>query len=193
MTDAARSWESRLTSVVVYARGAVCERQAGGPVPSDGRVRISGLPRTLVPGTLRARAVDAPDVRVTEARVVVEAEPPAPEAPQDLRRELDRLEDEERTVRARRDRQARRVEEIAALRPVPPPRKRDDPHRRTPVSSWLELADFVDTRLAALHTDLTGLDEQLRSLAHEIDLARDRLDRASTDTPSSPVPTTVAA
>ncbi|QNS03052.1 DUF4139 domain-containing protein [Streptomyces xanthii] len=195
MADAAKeSWSSELTSVVVYARGAVCVRLARGAVPADGRVRVTGLPRTLDHGSLRARVLDASGVRVTEARVVVEAEPPAPQAPEDLRREVERLYEEQRAVQTRRDRQSRRIDEVAALRPVAPPRRRDEPaYRRTPVGAWLELAEFVDARLTTLHAGLAELDERLRVLEHEIDLAADRLARASTDAPSSPVPTTVAA
>ncbi|MEV5610581.1 DUF4139 domain-containing protein [Streptomyces sp. NPDC052225] len=195
MTDpVARSWESELTSVVVYARGAVCRRVARGVVPSDGRVRVSGLPRSLEPDSLHARVLDAPGLRVAEARPVVEAEPVAPEDRGALYRAVERWRQEEDAVRARRDRQARRVAEVAALRPVPPPRKRDEPaHRRAPVDAWLDLAGFVDARLAALHEGLASLDEELRRVAHELDLATDRLERASTDAAASAVRTTAAA
>ncbi|MEV1023278.1 DUF4139 domain-containing protein [Streptomyces sp. NPDC050264] len=193
MTDSAQPWESKLTSVVVYARGAVCRRLARGVVPSDGRVRVPGLPRSLDPESLRATVVDAPGVRVTEARIGVEAEPLPPDAPQELLREVERLSEARRRAEARRDRQARRIEEVAALRPVPPVRKREDPHRRTPVEAWLELADFVDGRLVTLHAGLDELDEELRRLAHELDVATDRLENAPTDTPSTPVRTSVSA
>ncbi|MEV3853829.1 DUF4139 domain-containing protein [Streptomyces sp. NPDC050095] len=194
MTDAAaQAWESRLTSVVVYARGALCRRRAEGVVPSDGRVRVGGLPRTLDPDSLRARVVDAAGARVGEARLVVDAEPVAPGADHELRREVERLHEERQAVQVRRDRQAGRVEEIAGLRPVAPARKREDPHRRTPVDAWLGLAAFVDERLAALHDGLAALDEELRRIDHELELATDRLERASTDAPSARVQLAVAA
>jgi hypothetical protein len=197
MTDAsAQPWESKLTSVVVHARGAVCRRLARGVVPSDGRVRVSGLPRSLDPSSLRARVVDAQDVqdvRVSEARPVVEAEPVAPEAHHELYREVERLHEARQAAQVRRDRQAGRIEEVAALRPVPPPRKREDPHRRTPVDAWLSLAGFVDERLTALHDGLTERDEELRRIEHELDVATDRLERTSTDAPSAHLHTTVAA
>ncbi|MCQ4213859.1 DUF4139 domain-containing protein, partial [Streptomyces longispororuber] len=195
MTDdaAKQPWASELTSVVVYARGAVCVRLARGGVPGDGRVRVSGLPRVLEPGSLRARVVGSSGVRVTEARVVVDAEPAAPDAPLDLLREVESLRERQAAVEARRGRQARRIDEVAALRPVPPTRKRDDPHRRTPVDAWLGLAEFVDGRLTALHAGLVELDEELRMVTHELDIATDRLERASTDRPSAPVRTTVSA
>ncbi|WP_329126412.1 DUF4139 domain-containing protein [Streptomyces sp. NBC_01465] len=194
MTDpAAQPWESKLTSVVVYARGAVCRRLARGVVPSDGRVRVSGLPRSLDRDSLRARVVDTPGVRVSEVRPAVEAEPVAPGTHHELYLEVERLHEAQRVAQVRRDRQAGRIEAVSALRPVPPPRKREDPHRRTPVDAWLDLAGFVDGRLTALHDGLAELDAELRRIEHELGLATDRLARASTDAPHTPVHTTVLA
>ncbi|MCX4587378.1 DUF4139 domain-containing protein [Streptomyces sp. NBC_01481] len=191
--EPAHRWGSTLDSVVVYAQGAVCRRLTRGSVPPDGRVRVTGLPRSLDPGSLRARAVGAPGVRVTEARVEVEAEPLATGTPDALRREVERLRDEYAAAEGRRDRQLSLIEEVRALHPVPPARKREDPHRRTPVDAWLGLADFVDERLTGLHTRLVELEEALREVEHELDLAADRLDRASTDAPPAHVETTVCA
>ncbi|WP_406404129.1 DUF4139 domain-containing protein [Streptomyces sp. NBC_00879] len=191
--EPAHRWGSTLDSVVVYAQGAVCRRLARGSVPPDGRVRVTGLPRSLDPGSLRARAVGAPGVRVTEARVEVEAEPLAAGTPDALRREVERLRDEYAAAEGRRDRQLSLIEEVRALHPVPPARKREDPHRRTPVDAWLGLADFVDERLTGLHTRLVALEEALREVEHELDLAADRLDRASTDAPPTHVETAVCA
>ncbi|MFE0451792.1 DUF4139 domain-containing protein [Streptomyces sp. NPDC058914] len=191
--EQARSWGSTLDAVVVYAQGALCRRLARGSVPPDGRVRVTGLPRSLDHGSLRARVVGGSGVRVTEARVEVEAEPIGPGTPDELQREAERLRDECAAARGRRDRHLSRIEEIRALHPVPPPRKRDDPHRSTPVDAWLELADFVDERLTGLHTRLVELEEALRQVEHELAVAEDRLARASTDTPSAHVQTTVCA
>ncbi|WP_143663473.1 DUF4140 domain-containing protein, partial [Streptomyces bobili] len=191
--EKAQGWGSTLDSVVVYAQGALCRRLARGSVPPDGRVRVTGLPRTLDPGSLRARVLGAPAVRVVEARVEVDAEPLTAGVPDTLRREVERLHDEYAAARGRRDRQLRLIEEVTALRPVPPPRKRDDPHRRTPVDAWLELADFVEQRLTALHARLAELEEALLLVEHELTVATDRLDRASTDVPAAHVETTVSA
>ncbi|MGW8763430.1 DUF4139 domain-containing protein [Streptomyces sp. NPDC055815] len=190
---AEQRWESGLDSVVVYAQGALCRRLARGTVPPDGRVRVTGLPRTLDPGSLRARVLDASGVRVTEARVEVEAEPYADGAPDELRREVERLDEAHDAARARRDRHRALIGEVGGLRPVPPPRKREDPHRRTPVEAWLELADFVDERLAGLHARLAELDEEVRLAEHAWEVALDRLHRASTDAPSAQVATSVCA
>ncbi|MEV4430963.1 DUF4139 domain-containing protein [Streptomyces sp. NPDC049602] len=186
-------WGSALDSVVVYAQGALCRRLARGAVPADGRVRVTGLPRSVDPGSLRARVLGASGGRVTEARVEVEAEPHGAGVPEGARHEVDRLSEAYAAARARRDRQQGLIEQVAGLRPVPPARKREDPHRRTPVDAWLELADFVDERLAVLHARLVELDAEVLRVEHEMDLAVDRLDRASTDAPSPHVGTTVCA
>ncbi|MFF5970377.1 DUF4139 domain-containing protein [Streptomyces sp. NPDC012769] len=178
---------------MVYAEGALCRRIARGVVPPDGRVRVTGLPRSLDPGSLRVRVLGPSGMRVTEARVEVEAEPPAAGAAEGLRREVERLRDAYAAARARRDRQAGLIEEVGGLRPVPPPRKREDPHRRTPVDAWLELADFVDARLTGLHARLTELDEALALAGHELALAEDTLARASTAAPAAHLATTVSA
>ncbi|MER5811715.1 DUF4139 domain-containing protein, partial [Streptomyces sp. NPDC002033] len=189
----ARRWEATLDSVVVYAQGAVCRRLARGSVPPDGRVRVTGLPRSLDPGSLRARVLGAPGVRVTEARVEVEAGPAGTATPEGLRREVERLDDAYAAAQARRARQLNLIEEVGSLHPVPPVRKRDEAHRRTPADAWLELADFVDERLTALHARLVELEEALRDIEHERAVAADRLARSSTDAPSEHVRTTVCA
>ncbi|MFD5138941.1 DUF4139 domain-containing protein [Streptomyces sp. NPDC058378] len=186
-------WESTLDSVVVYEQGALCRRLARGGVPPDGRVRVTGLPRSLDPGSLRARVLGAHGVRVGEARVEVEAEPLGAPAPEGLRSRVERLREEYAAARGRRDHQLSLIEEIRALRPVPPARRREDGHRRTPVDAWLELGGFVDGRLTGLHARLVELEEALRSAEHELGVAEDALARASTDVPSAHVGTTVSA
>ncbi|MEU8674504.1 DUF4139 domain-containing protein [Streptomyces sp. NPDC048560] len=189
--ESAQRWASALDSVVVYAQGALCRRLARGSVPPDGRVRVTGLPRSLDTGSLRARVVTGSGVRVTEARVEVEAEPPATGPSDELRREVERLSDAYAAAQERRERQLRLIEEARSLHPAPPARKREDPHRRTPVDAWLELAGFVDERLAGLHSHLVELEEALRAVEHEFTVAADRLARASTDAPSAHVETSV--
>lgn len=191
--ESATRWASALDSVVVYAQGALCSRLARGGVPSDGRVRVTGLPRSLDPGSLRVRVLGAPGVRVTEARVEVDAALPGTDTTDTLRREYERLNDAYEAALGRRHRQLLVIEEVRALHPVPPPRKRDDPHRRTPADAWLELAGFVDGRLAGLHDRLVGLEDAVRDAEHALAVAADRLERGSTDAPSAHVETTVCA
>ncbi|AZM64150.1 MULTISPECIES: DUF4139 domain-containing protein [unclassified Streptomyces] len=190
---AAPEWTSVLDSVVVYAQGALCRRLARGPVPAGGRVRVTGLPRSLDPDSLRARVVDASGTRVTEARVEVEAEPQDADRAGELLREVERLRDVRAAAQGRRDRQLTLIEEIGALRPVPPARRKDDPHRRTPVDAWLNLSAFVDDRLTALHSGLRALEEELRRAEHDLSVALDRLSRAGSDAPSAHVATSFCA
>ncbi|MFD3945547.1 DUF4139 domain-containing protein [Streptomyces sp. NPDC058579] len=186
-------WGSTLDSVVVYAQGALCLRLARGTVPADGRVLVTGLPRSIDPGSLRARVLGAPGVRVTEARVEVEAEPVGEGLPDELRRETERLREAYARAEARRNRQSGLIAEVAKLHPISPGRKREDPHRRTPVDAWLELADFVDERLAGLHARLAELEQAVREAEHALEVAYDREARASTDAPQAHVETTVGA
>ncbi|MFI8261080.1 DUF4139 domain-containing protein [Streptomyces sp. NPDC085665] len=192
-TNKTARWGSALDSVVVYAQGAVCRRLARGSVPPDARLRVSGLPRSLDPDSLRARVLNAPGVRVTEARVEVEAEPLGAGVPDALRREVVRLREECAAAQGRVERQLGLIEEVGGLRPVPPERRRGDPHRRTPVDAWLELVEFVDARLTRLHGRLAELEEARRRVEHELSVAADRLARASTDAPTAHVETTVCA
>ncbi|MFC8783936.1 DUF4139 domain-containing protein [Streptomyces nigra] len=188
-----QGWASTLDAVVVYAQGALCTRVARGTVPADGRVRVTGLPRSMDPGSLRARVAGESGVRVTEVRVEVDAEPAGAEDTDALRREMERLRDAHAAVQARRDRQANLIDEIAALRPVPPAREPGDPPRPTPADAWLRLAEFVDERLRAHQLRLTGLEEELRQAEHELAVATDRWTRASTDVPSEHIATSVVA
>ncbi|MFI5671890.1 DUF4139 domain-containing protein [Streptomyces sp. NPDC051704] len=192
-TNKTARWGSALDSVVVYAQGAVCRRLARGSVPPESRLRVGGLPRSLDPDSLRARVLNAPGVRVTEARVEVEAEPLGAGVPDALRREVARLREECAAAQGRVERQLGLIEEVGGLRPVPPERRRGDPHRRTPVDAWLELAEFVDARLTRLHARLAALEEARRRVEHELSVAADRLARASTDAPTAHVETTVCA
>ncbi|MFB4419551.1 DUF4139 domain-containing protein [Streptomyces sp. QL37] len=191
--EAAHRWGSVLDSVVVYGQGAVCRRLARGVVPPGGRVRVGGLPRALDPGSLRARVQRAGGARVSEARVEVEAEPVGTSASDGLRSRVERLREEYAAAQGRRDHQLSLIEEVRALRPVPPARRREDGHRRTPVDAWLELAGFVDERLTGLHARLVELEEALRHTEHELGIAVDSLAHASTDAPPTHVDTTVSA
>nr|WP_107910973.1 DUF4139 domain-containing protein [Streptomyces chartreusis] len=192
-SEAAAEWASSLDAVVVYAQGALCTRVATGTVPADGRVRVTGLPRSMDAGSLRAKVLGDRGVRVTEVRVEVDAEPSGTDTVGTLRQEMDRLRDVCAAAQGRRDRQVNLIAEVAGLRPVPPARKREDPPRRTAADAWLRLAEFVDARLRGLHDRLVELEEELRRVQHEFSVATDRWMRASTDVPSEHVATTVVA
>ncbi|MFD4660581.1 DUF4139 domain-containing protein [Kitasatospora sp. NPDC058444] len=172
---------SVLDSVVVYAEGAVCRRRATVPVPPGGRLRLTGLPAALDGRSLRARVLAGPaGTAVTEARLELLPELREPDELPDLKRVLDEAT-ERRSVLAERHRLVlASIAETAALRAVPPQRRRDEPLRRTPADAWLELADFVDERLSRLQRRAEELTRELELADHERDLAADRLERAST-------------
>ncbi|MFD3730965.1 DUF4139 domain-containing protein [Streptomyces sp. NPDC058632] len=186
-------WASTLDAVMVYAQGALCSRVARGTVPPSGRVRVTGLPRAMDPGSVRARVIGASGVRSTEVRVEIDAEPLGTGTADELQREAERLRDECAKAKGRRDRQLSLIKEVTVLHPAPPARRRGDPHRVTPADAWLELADFVDERLTGLHARLVELEEALRLAEHELTVVTDKLTRASTDTPSTHVRTSVNA
>ncbi|MFF7446562.1 MULTISPECIES: DUF4139 domain-containing protein [unclassified Streptomyces] len=192
-SEEAARWGTTLDAVVVYAQGALCTRVARGTVPPGGRVLLTGLPRCLDRGSVRARVVGDSPVRVTEVRIDMGAEPADAGSADGLRLEKERLDEACDAARGRRDRLLDRIKEVTDLHPIPPGRKREDPHRRTPAEAWLTLADFVDERLTSLHDRLAALEEQLRRLEHDRAVATDRLHRASTDAPSGQVRTTVGA
>ncbi|MEU9075270.1 DUF4139 domain-containing protein [Kitasatospora sp. NPDC048538] len=185
---------SVLDSVVVHAEGAVCRRRATVPVPADGRLRLTGLPPSLDGGSLRARVIGGPaGAAVTEARLEWLAEFHEPDELPRLRSELDDALERLGALNERHRLVLTAIDETTALRAVPPQRREDEPLRRTPAEAWLELADFVDERLATLHERAEELTREIGLADHERRLASDRLDRASTAGPAGPVGTAVTA
>ncbi|MER6366063.1 DUF4139 domain-containing protein [Kitasatospora sp. NPDC001527] len=171
---------SVLDSVVVHAAGAVCRRRARTALPPGGRLRLTGLPEGLDERSLRARVLTGPaGTAVTEARTEALAElREASELPE-LQRRLAAAEEHADALRERRRLVHAAVVETRALRAVPPPRRRDEPLRRTPADAWLELAEFVDERLAALHERAERLTRELELADHETQVLADRVARAS--------------
>ncbi|MFD8750165.1 DUF4139 domain-containing protein [Kitasatospora sp. NPDC059577] len=181
---------SALDSVVVYAEGAVCRRRATVPVPRDGRLRLTGLPTSLDGRSLRARVLAGPaGTVVTEARLEQLAELREPDELPLLQRELDEATERLSVLTERRRLVLSAIADTAALRAVPPPQRPEEPLRRTPAEAWLELADFVDERLARLQERAEELNREVELADHERDLAVDRLERASTAERAEPVAT----
>ncbi|MFD0276887.1 DUF4139 domain-containing protein [Kitasatospora sp. NPDC127111] len=181
---------SVLDSVVVYAAGAVCRRRARVALPPGGRLRLTGLPRVLDGRSLRARVLAGPPgTAVTEARLEPVAEVRTPAELPELRHRLDEAREHEAAVRERHRLVLAAITETAQLRAVPPPRRRDEPLRRTPADAWLELAEFVDERLARLHARAEELTREIELAAHETEVLIDRLARSSTAEPAQPVET----
>ncbi|WP_244178994.1 DUF4139 domain-containing protein [Streptomyces rubellomurinus] len=172
---------SVLDSVVVYAEGAVCRRRATVPVPPDGRLRLTGLPDSLDGRTLRARVLAGPaGAAVAEARLEFLPELHDPAELPLLQRQFDEAAERCSALAERRRLVLTAIDETTALRAVPPQRRADEPLRRTPAEAWLELADFVDERLAGLQQRAEELTREGELAEHERRLAADRLERAST-------------
>ncbi|MFD8705717.1 mucoidy inhibitor MuiA family protein [Kitasatospora sp. NPDC059648] len=182
---------SVLDSVVVYAEGAVCRRRATVPVPPGGRLRLTGLPGSLDADSLRARVLAGPvGTAVVEARLETVAELHDSDELPRMRRELDEAMERQGALNERHRVVRTAIAETAALRAVPPQRRRDEPLRRTPADAWLELADFVDERLARLQERAEQLTREIELAEHERQLAADRLERASTAGRTEPVQAT---
>ncbi|MFF1908518.1 DUF4139 domain-containing protein [Kitasatospora sp. NPDC058218] len=181
---------SVLDSVVVHAAGAVCRRRARVALPPGGRLRLTGLPQVLDGRSLRARVLSGPPgTAVTEARLEPVAELRAPDELPEL---LGRLKDAREHESALRERQHLAFDAIAAtsaLRAVPPARRKDEPLRRTPADAWLELAEFVDERLARLHLRVEELAEEIERAEHTTATLTDQVERSSTAGPTRPVET----
>jgi hypothetical protein len=186
--------ESRLNSVTVYASGALCRRRVVvARVPAGvSRLRVGGLPLAADAASLRARALTE-GFRVTDVRREVRAEPQPPERIAELKQAVDAADAVHDAARARRDRLAARVDAMASLRAVPPAPRRGDPPRPAPVDAFLALAEFVDTRLAALHTRLLEAEDAVTRAEHELDVARHRLAEASHALPTETTRTTADA
>ena len=192
-----RQLASELHAVVVYAAGALCRRRAVLALPAGTagqlRVRLDGLPLTADPHSLRGSVLSGPrGLRVLDARRVVRAELPDAEDLSPLRRDCDAAEEALHTAGAARAALAAQVEHVAALRAVPPVPRRGDPPRRAPTDALLALADFVDTRLAALQQRLLAAEDALREAEQQAEIARRRLRAASAGQPVEQVARTTS-
>ncbi|WP_224285668.1 DUF4139 domain-containing protein, partial [Streptomyces sp. LS1784] len=151
---------------------------------------LTGLPAALDGRSLRARVLAGPaGAAVTEARLELLAELREPDELPYLKRALDDAAEHRSALAERLRLVLATIAETAALRAVPPQRRRDEPLRRTPADAWLELADFVDKRLARLQKHAEELTQELELADHERDVAADRLERASTADRAEPVGT----
>ncbi|WP_380280405.1 DUF4139 domain-containing protein [Kitasatospora purpeofusca] len=185
---------SVLDSVVVHAVGAVCRRRARAALPPGGRLRLTGLPEGFDERSLRARVLAGPaGTAVTEARLEAVAELREPSELPELHHRLEAADEHGAALREQRRQVLAAIAETTALRAVPPPRRRDEPLRRTPADAWLELAEFVDERLTALQERAGRLDREIELADHEIQVLVEQVARLSPDEWHEPVETTTTA
>ena len=204
----ARGREPRLASVLdsvtVYASGAVCRRSARVELPvaagvvgaAEGpfRVTFTGLPLVLDEHSLRGRVlVGPPSMRVLGVRRSVRAELPEPADLSPLRRACDLADAELAAARTEQAAWSTQIEHISALRAVPAPVRRGDPPRSAPTEALLELADFVDARLAELQQQLFAATDAVEEAEQRAESARRRLYEASTARPTEPVRSSTSA
>ncbi|MEV6110768.1 DUF4139 domain-containing protein, partial [Streptomyces sp. NPDC051940] len=188
--------DSRLSSVVVHAAGAVCVRVAVGKVaPGTRRVVVAGLPLGLAEQSLRARVRSGPaGLRVTDVRLEVAAAVREPERRSLTERELKDAEGRRQALRERCAWLGREVERTGRLKAGgtsgqpwggPPP--------GAAVESLLALAGFVDRRMRQLYERLEPLEAELRRVEREVDVLRARLARESSALQTGAVHSTAAA
>ncbi|MCC9311131.1 DUF4139 domain-containing protein [Kitasatospora sp. RB6PN24] len=199
--DAAVGTPTVLDAVVVHASGALCTRVAAVTLPAAGpvRLRLTGLPAVLEPGTVRARLAAAPaGWRITELRPSLEAAPSGAAEPTELTEgslptggweKVAAAAERVAALRLRAELLDARMTRTAELRAVPPEPATDRPAelRRAPVAALRALADFVDGRLTALQQDAEEVREELERAEREHSRLVDELERASWDRPGHAV------
>ena len=173
---------SQLEAVTVYASGAVCTRRVKVAEPTR-QVRITGLPLSLRPTSLRARISVGPDgLRVLDVRAGFDAQlaeevdvPAEQKALEAAEAQLGRIEQ----VRGRLVQEA---QDIGGLRPSFPVLRKSEPPRPAPVDAMLALAQFVDGELAARSVRIRALDQEIIDARNEVQLRQRRLAEASSST-----------
>ncbi|MFI0937592.1 DUF4139 domain-containing protein [Streptomyces sp. NPDC021020] len=187
---------SEVTSVVVYAAGAVCTRRARVTLPPGGgpvTVRVTGLSPALLEQSLRCRVTADEELRVADIRVGYGATLRRGDELPRLRLDLEDAEDRQSRLREATERLRTEIAETAALRAEPPAPRRGDPPRWAPVESILALASFVDARLTTLHRRLRAAEQDQRQADHAVDVLHHRLSEASTAVdPASTTPSATA-
>jgi hypothetical protein len=170
---------SSLESVTVYRAGAVCVRRADVAPSEKRRVRITGLPLSMEPGSLRVRAPEG-GVSVVDARseidvqLVGEVDVPAEQ------KALEAAEQTLQRLRATHARLERESSELRSLRPRFGERRRGEPPAEAHVGSLLALTDFLGQELVTRQPVLRGLECEIEDAEREVELRRHRLAEAST-------------
>jgi len=170
---------STLDAVTVYQKGAVCTRKAVVAAGAPAQVRITGLPLSLQPGSLRARVVSGGPARVLDVRpgydveLAAEADVPTEQkAVEAATEQLARLQLD--LARVERD-----IAELKKLEPRFPALRPGDPPRSAPVEALLKAAEFVSQELAGRFETRRALAQELEDAKNELELRRRRLAEAS--------------
>lgn len=173
---------SVLDAVTVYATGALCTRKASVQPTQvvDRKVRLTGLPLSLLSGSMRAKVVGGEKVKAIDVRADFEVSQLAaadlPVAQRDVDQAgqlLNRLEQE-------RQRVDERINQLSQLRPSYLPQKKGVAPREAPVEATLELGAFIADELAPLLKRRQALWVELADARHQLELCQKRLEEAST-------------
>ena len=182
-----RALPSRIVRVTVLRNAALATREAELDLATAGPevVRLAGLPLALDESSVRVRVEPldgaGPPPEATDARVVLETPDPDPSLapPHDeelraARREVLRLQDRAQHFAAG----------ISRLRVVSSPPRPDgepgSPPPPSPTAARLALLDFRGEELERLGSEITAVEEQLRSARQRLELLEQRDRAAST-------------
>lgn len=181
---------STLEAVTVYASGAICERRARVAKGTPARLRVGGLPLSMLPGSLRARVVKGPPgLRVLEARPGFDVQLGESLDASVEQRTLDAAERDLSLLQAEAQRVAHEIAELKALGPAYREPRKGEPPREAPVEATLQLAAFVAEALPPLQARKRALDQELQDAQNRRELARRRLAEASNAAPRHAVRT----
>jgi hypothetical protein len=144
-------------------------------------VRISGLPLSLEPGSLRARVVNGPPgLAVIGVRPTFDVElAEAIDVPLEAR-QLEDARDAAAALQVAHARVESEIKEMEALRPRFRDPKPGEPPRAAAVSSMVALADFAATRLSERYARRRELRRQLDDAEEQVRLRERRMAEAGT-------------
>ncbi len=171
---------STLDAVTVYQRGAVCTRKAKAAAGAT-QVRVSGLPLSLSPGSLRARVVSAgaAAARVLDVRASYDVELAAEADVPTEQKAVEAATEQLARLQADHARVEREIAELKKLEPRFPATKDGAPPRTAPVEALLKAAEFVSQELARRFEARRALAQQLDDARNELELRKRRLTEAS--------------
>lgn len=170
---------SRLERVTIYREGAVCTRRASLASVASA-VRVTELPMSLVPGSVRARVISGPiGVRVMDVRPGFDvAFGDAVDESTEVKNR-DAARNQVASLEAHFNRLDTELRELQGLKPAVHEPRRGEPPRPAPVEAALSLGAFVDERMQRLLVDKRKVERELRDAREALQLAERRLAEAS--------------
>ncbi len=174
--------QSVLEAVALYRDAAIVTRRAQVAPGTEASVRVGGLPLCLNPGSLRARVATSGQLRVLDVRAAFDVQLAAET---DVPAEVKAVEEGRHAVAKLEQELARLDRDLALTTKLTPTfrePKKGAPPREAPVAAMIGLADFVDQRVAGLHTRRRALVARLDDARRELNMHTQRLAEASSAT-----------